>query len=168
MRRQSDGADFGAWLFKCNPRLRDFQSFAAGADGITEWCVASGYRATLIRAGQPVMLWISGSDAGDPTPGIWAVGQTTSDAGSGVADPSAVGHRRPGRRDVHARLDLRLLDEPVPRAVLRHVGGLERLEVLRIPAGSNPSWVTHSEFDAIQPLVHQATNMATDQPPGPA
>ena len=153
IRRQSDGADFGAWLFKCNPRRRDFQRFLSESDGMTEWCVARSYRATLIRPGQPVMLWVSGSDARGPAPGIWAVGQTLSDASAGGADPPGASSSVARHVDTRVQLSLRLLDEPVPRAVLRHVAALERLEVLRIPAGSNPSWVTGSEFAALLALL---------------
>jgi hypothetical protein len=153
IRRQSDGADFGAWLFKCNSRRRDFQRFLSEADGMTEWCAARNYRATLIRPGQPVMLWVSGSDARGPMPGIWAVGQTTSDTLAGDGDPSGANSSAARHGDIRVQLSLRLLDEPVPRAVLRHVAALERLEVLRIPAGSNPSWVTDFEFAALLALV---------------
>lgn len=120
---------------------------------MTEWCVARSYRATLIRPGQPVMLWVSGSDARGPMPGIWAVGQTLSDASAGDADPPGANSSVAKHVDTRVRLTLRLLDEPVPRAVLRHVAALERLEVLRIPAGSNPSWVTGSEFAALLALL---------------
>lgn len=170
MRRQSDGAEFGAWLFKCNPRLRDFQACMAAAadDRITQWCVARTYRATLIRSGQPVMLWVSGSDAGGPTPGIWAVGQTTSDASATETEGSGESHRDMGQSDLRAGLRLRPLREPVPRAVLRYVPGLEYLEVLRIPAGSNPSWVTRTEFDALLPLVDWPTRAASHRPPAAA
>lgn len=152
-RRQSDGADFGAWLFKCNPRRRDFQRFLSESHGMTEWCVARNYRATLIRPGQPVMLWVSGSDARGPMPGIWAVGQTISDASACDADPCGANSSVARHGDIRVHISLHLLDEPVPRADLRHVAALERLEVLRIPAGSNPSWVTGSEFAALLALV---------------
>lgn len=152
LRRQSDGADFGAWLFKCNPRRRDFQRFLSDADGMTEWCIARSYRATLIRPGQPVMLWVSGSDARGPTPGIWAVGQTLSDA-AGHRDTSGGDSSEAPQSEIRVQLSLRLLDEPLTRAVVRHVAALERLEVLRIPAGSNPSWVTGSELAALLALV---------------
>jgi hypothetical protein len=152
IRRRSDGADFGAWLFKCNPRRRDFQRFLSESNGMTEWCAARSYRATLIRPGQPVMLWVSGSDARGPMPGIWAVGQTIGPS-PGDADPCGSNSSLARHGDIRVQLSFRLLDEPVPRAALRHVAALERLEVLRIPAGSNPSWVTGSEFAALLGLV---------------
>ena len=99
------------------------------------------------------MLWVSGSDARGRMPGIWAVGQTISDASAGDADPCGANSSVARHGDIRVHISLRLLDEPVPRAELRHVAALERLEVLRIPAGSNPSWVTGSEFAALLALV---------------
>ena len=136
--RQSDGAAFGAWLFKCNPRRRDFAALLPTVDGITTWCVARTYRRGLIQPDQPALLWVSGSDRAEPRPGLWATGHTV---GSVASAPSTVDLR------------LQLLDDPVPRGIVTQVAGLEGLEVLRVPAGSNPSWVTAAEFAALAPLL---------------
>jgi hypothetical protein len=154
MRRQSDGADFGAWLFKCNPRNRDFERFLTEARGVREWCAARNYRATLIRSGQPVMLWVSGGLAAVPVPGIWAVGETASSKDSEADIARAIDRPTPETRaKSQVGLALRQLDEPIPRTVLRQVSGLERMEVLRIPAGSNPSWVTRAELEVLRGLI---------------
>ena len=136
--RQSDGAAFGAWLFTCNPRRRDFAAFLPTVNGVTTWCVARTYRSGLIRPDQPALLWVSGSDRAEPRPGLWATGRT---AGSVDSAQSTV------------ELRLELLDDPVPRDIVAQVAGLEGLEVLRVPAGSNPSWVTAAEFTALAPLL---------------
>ena len=70
--------------------------------------------------------------------GLWAVGRTAGP----VEGPQAT-----------VDLRLQLLDDPVPRDIVAQVAGLESLEVLRIPAGSNPSWVTDAEFAALAPLL---------------
>ena len=136
--RKSDGAAFGAWLFTCNPRLRNFAAFLPTVNGVTTWCVARTYRSRLIHPDQPALLWVSGSDRAEPRPGLWAVGRT---AGSVEGAESTV------------ELRLRLLDDPVPRGIVAQVAGLEGLEVLRVPAGSNPSWVTAAEFAALARLL---------------
>ena len=138
--RQSDGSAFGAWLFTCNPRRRDFAALLPTVGGVTTWCVARTYRRRLIRPDQPALLWVSGSNRAEPQPGLWAAGRT-------------VGSVQAGDAQATVDLRLRLLDEPVPRGVLTHVAGLEGLEVLRVPAGSNPSWVTATEFAALGPLL---------------
>lgn len=136
--RRSDGAPFGAWLFKCDPRRRDFDRFRREVDGLTRWCVTRTYRSDLIAAAQPVLLWVSGSGRTGPRPGLWATGHTVGP----VEDPEST-----------VALRLRLLDDPLDRGTLAQVAGLEQLEVLRVPAGSNPSWVTEAEFRALAPLL---------------
>lgn len=136
--RRSDGAAFGAWLFKCNPHRRDFDALLPTLNRGTAWCVARTYRRELIGPNQPALLWVSGSDRTGPRPGLWAVGRTAGP----VEGPQAT-----------VDLRLRLLDEPVARDIVAQVAGLESLEVLRIPAGSNPSWVTEAEFAALAPLL---------------
>lgn len=128
----------GAWLFKCNPHRRDFAALLATVNGVTTWCVARTYRRELMGPGQPALLWVSGSGRAAPGPGLWAVGRTVGP----VEGPQST-----------VDLRLRLLDEPVPRDIVAQVAGLEGLEVLRIPAGSNPSWVTEAEFAALAPLL---------------
>jgi hypothetical protein len=138
MVRRSDGAAFGGWLFKCNPQRRDFAALLSEVTGVTAWCVAPTYRRDLIGAHQPALLWVSGSGRAGPHPGLWAVGETT---GPVEAAQSTVDLR------------LRLLDDPLPRGVVAQVAGLQDLEVLRIPAGSNPSWVTDAELEVLTPLL---------------
>jgi EVE domain len=150
VRRQSDGAPFGAWLFKCNPRLRNVDIFAEQAAGRSAWCVAPTYRSGLIRAGDPAFLWVSGGDRSRPTPGLWGVGQVTGHAEPDTASTAVAG------APLQVGVALRLLADPVPRTVLRKVAALEHLEVLRIPAGSNPSWVTPSERDTLLNLIDPA------------
>lgn len=137
--RRSDSAALGAWLFKCNPRRRDFEEFLRTAGGVSTWCVARTYRSDLIRSGQPALLWVSGSGRSVPVPGLWAAGATVT--GTYVDEKPAVDLR------------LQLLDDPVPREIIAQIAGMEDLEVLRIPAGSNPSWVTDTEFAALQSVL---------------
>jgi hypothetical protein len=44
---------------------------------------------------------------------------------------------------------LTLLPEPVPRADLLTDPRMRDAEVLRIPAGSNPSWLSREQFAAV-------------------
>ncbi|HET6394788.1 MAG TPA: hypothetical protein VFG13_18315, partial [Blastococcus sp.] len=48
---------------------------------------------------------------------------------------------------VHVRLTL--LAEPVPRAALLSDPRMRDAEVLRMPAGSNPSWLSAGQFAAV-------------------
>jgi hypothetical protein len=96
-------------------------------------CLRRSYRLDLMRAGDPCLLWISGRSA----PGVHAVGvlagkPTEADGGPEVA------------------LDLTLLPEPVLRAELLADPVAAGAEVLRMPAGSNPSWLSAAQFAVVR------------------
>jgi hypothetical protein len=86
-------------------------------------------------AGQPVLLWVSGRDR----PGVHALGV--------VAGPVADSDGGPV---VPVRLTR--LAEPVDRAELLADPGARDAEVLRMPAGSNPSWLSAGQYAAV--LAH--------------
>jgi hypothetical protein len=95
-------------------------------------CVRPSYRLELMDAGQPCLLWLSGRDR----PGVHALGTVT---GAVEVDGDA--------RAVPVRLTL--LPEPVPRAELLADPRMREAEVLRMPAGSNPSWLSREQFAAV-------------------
>jgi hypothetical protein len=80
--------------------------------------------------GQRCLLWLSGREE----PGVHAVGVLSGVPG----DDLAVG------------VDLHRLDEPVPRAELVTTAAFAGAEVVRMPAGSNPSYLTRPQ---LQPLL---------------
>jgi hypothetical protein len=132
--------DLGAWLLKANGDHSDVAERAARGDPVDRWCVHRSYRTALMAAGQPVLLWVSGSRR--VTPGIWAVGTLTG----AVVDDDVDGRRQ------RAPVTLRWLDEPsrVARDVVRADPRLADLEVLRQPQAANPSFVSRAQFEAIR------------------
>lgn len=133
-------AGLGAWLVKGNADAVDLAARFAADPRVTSWCVRPGYRSRLMRAGQPVVLWASGS-RGRLTYGVWGVGHLT---GAAVPGP-------PGE-PWSAPLELTVLDpgDRVPRERLRADSRLAGAEVLRQPQGANPSWLTADEFAALR------------------
>jgi hypothetical protein len=107
--------------------------WAAGTTRSLTRCVRPSYRLRLMAAGQPCLLWLSGRNR----PGVHALGVL---AGSPDADAD-------GQPAVAVRLTL--LDEPVPRAELLADPVARQAEVLRMPAGSNPSWLSADQFAAV-------------------
>ncbi len=103
----------------------------AGFAGVETWCVRPTYRTGLVAAGQPVLLWVSGTEPGLPS-GIHAHGRTTGPAGDGVMP-----------------VVLAPLAEPLLRPDLVAHPELASLEVLRMPAGSNPSYVTPHQLGVL-------------------
>ena len=133
-------ATLGAWLIKCDPRVNP-NLLAPGPDGVarvTSRCVARGYRAELMKAGDRVFLWVSG-DGRTLARGIWGVGHVT-----GVVEGSVT--------EVFVPVDIPLVVTPLTDVDLRAVG-VDDLEVQRMPAGSNPSWVSNEQLARIEPLL---------------
>jgi len=95
-------------------------------------CLRPSYRLGLMAAGQPVLLWRSGRDR----PGVHALGVLT-----GGPEARAEGPVVPVR--------FVALAEPVPRAELVADPAFRDAEVVRMPAGSNPSWLTAGQFAAV-------------------
>ncbi|MDI5942283.1 hypothetical protein QLR68_30040 [Micromonospora sp. DH15] len=125
--------DLGAWLVKGTGDRVDLAARFGGVPRVVCWCVR------LMRPGQPVVLWASGSRGRLPY-GVWGVGR--------VAAPPVVD--RDGGWSVP--LDLTVLDEAdrVPRHRLRADARLGGLEVLRQPQAANPSYLTVAQFAALR------------------
>ena len=91
-------------------------------------CVRPSYRLGLMAPGQPCLLWRSGRhDAG-----VHALGVLT-------------GAPRVGAVPVR----LTPLAEPVPRAELVEDPVFGQAEVIRMPAGSNPSWLSAAQYAVV-------------------
>ena len=122
----------GAWLVKASGAAPSTRAHVgAGFSGVGTWCVRPTYRTDLVVAGQPVLLWISGSEPGLPA-GIHAHGRTTGPAGDGVMP-----------------MVLAPLEQPLLRSELVGHRDLSSMEVLRMPAGSNPSYVTPGQLEVL-------------------
>ncbi|MEH1101576.1 hypothetical protein [Micromonospora sp. CPCC 205561] len=132
--------DLGAWLIKGNADRVDLTGRFARDPRVTSWCVRPGYRTRLMRAGQPVVFWASGS-RGRLGYGVWGVGLV-----AGVAVPGEAGAAWT------VPLDLTVLDEAhrVRRELFRADPRLAGAEVLRQPQAANPSFLTAAEFAALR------------------
>ncbi|WP_210439559.1 hypothetical protein [Nocardioides xinjiangensis] len=122
----------GAWLVKASGAAPSTRSHVLGGFAQADtWCVRPTYRTDLVAAGQRVLLWVSGSEADLPA-GIHAHGRTTGPAREGVMP-----------------VELTPLGVPVLRTELVGHPRLGAMEVLRMPAGSNPSYVTPEQLDLL-------------------
>ena len=90
------------------------------------------YRLELVAAGQPCLLWLSGRDR----PGVHALGTVAGPVRAATDGPVLP-------------VELTRLPEPVPRADLLADPRMRDAEVLRMPAGSNPSWLSREQFAAV-------------------
>jgi hypothetical protein len=155
-RRRVDPADLGAWLLKGNADRTDLFGRFARDPRVERWCVQPGYRARLMRAGQAVVFWASGS-RGRMGYGVWGLGHLS---GPAVADPE---HER-----WWVPLELSILPPArrLPRDQVRADGRLADLEVLRQPQAGNPSFLTVAQFAALTDHLGEGDAGDHDRPSG--
>ena len=125
----------GAWLVRASGADPATKAHAAqGFAEVVTRCVRRSYRTDLVEEGQRVLLWVSGSEPDLPA-GIHARGRTTGPAADGVMP-----------------VTLKPLRSPVLRSELVNDPDLAALEVIRMPAGSNPSYVTPAQLSALEAM----------------
>ena len=130
-------ADVACWVIKSTrPPGAVLPGWLPGGTAELDRCVRPSYRLELIAAGQPVLLWVSGRDR----PGVHALGVV-----AGPVAPADGGPVVPVR--------LTRLAEPVDRAELLADPVARDAEVLRMPAGSNPSWLSAAQYAAVLALA---------------
>ena len=126
-------ADVACWVFKSSaPPDRLVPGWRPGTPQSLTRCVRRSYRLDLMSAGQPCLLWVSGRTE----PGVHALGRLT--AGPGEVDAGPV-----------VPVELTLLRAPLARAELLADPVAREAEVLRMPAGSNPSWLSAEQFAVV-------------------
>lgn len=132
MRRLGPG-DVACWVLKSTrpPELIE-PGWRAGSVREVGRCVRRSYRLDLLSPGQPCLLWVSGRT----DPGVHALGEVVRAAEEREGGP-VVGVR------------LRRLPRPLPRAGLLADPAVRNAEVLRMPAGSNPSWLSADQYAAV-------------------
>ena len=129
-------ADVACWVVKtARPPSAVVPGWRPGEERTFSRCLYRSYRLGLVAPGDPCLLWLSGRDR----PGVHATGVVAGEVGEDGSGPL-----------VHVRLTL--LAEPVPRADLLADPGFADAEVLRVPAGSNPSYLTPTQHAAL--LAH--------------
>jgi hypothetical protein len=125
--------DVACWVLKTSvPPHRLQRGWEGGTSRLLTRCLRRSYRLALMLPGQPCLLWLSGRDR----PGVHALGVLAT---------------TPREEDGGPVVDVRLtlLAEPVLRADLLADPRTRDAEVLRMPAGSNPSWLSPGQFAAI-------------------
>jgi hypothetical protein len=125
--------DVACWVLKSSlPPEAVAPGWQPGATRQLDRCLRRSYRLELMRPGQPCLLWVSGRHR----PGVHALGRL-----------AAVPVEEDGGPQVAVRLTR--LAEPVDRADLLADPVVREAEVLRMPAGSNPSWLSPAQYAAV-------------------
>jgi hypothetical protein len=129
--------DVACWVVKSRlPPEVLAPGWSPGATRALTRCLRPSYRLGLMRPGQACLLWVSGRDR----PGVHAVGHVTGEVAAGGGGPEVP-------------VAFTLLTEPVPRAALLADPAAREAEVLRMPAGSNPSWLSAGQYAAVLALA---------------
>ena len=150
-----DRDNLGAWLLKANPALWDLSGFLkAGDNRIRSWAVRPGYRSRLMAPGDRVLFWVSGDGRSGLARGIWGDGEVVAPAEDWVDAERGFWRDDGARAAVRARVQVSItfLDEPLTAEELR-ARGMTDLEVLRMPQGANPSWVSHDQLEVVDELL---------------
>ena len=139
--------DVGCWVLKSRTAPQDIASdWLPGTVQRLSRCLRRSYRLELMQPGQPCLLWLSGS----VDPGVHAVG-TLTDAPD-VEDATGV-HTAGVLPEPAVSVALLRLVRPVPRRDLLSDHVLAGAEVLRMPAGSNPSYLDVERWSALLGLL---------------
>ncbi|ABS05687.1 hypothetical protein FHR75_003401 [Kineococcus radiotolerans] len=128
------GEDVACWLLKSAGWPAELT--AGGGVQRLHRCLRRSYRLDLVSPGQPCLLWVSGR----VRPGVAAVGRV-------------VGH--PGADD-RVEVELLPLAVPVARAELLGDGRFRDAEVVRMAAGSNPSYLRADQLAAVRERLDDA------------
>lgn len=155
--RAITASTLGAWLIKGSEDVYPVEKLIRnGFSTVNGWSLRETYRTDLIKPGQPVLFWISGSSKVHPA-GIYAEGHTTGRATADVADSEWVDPAERGRPKLFMPVTLLPLPAPVLRSELLGHPSLSQIEVLKMAAGSNPSFVTPDDLAALRSTWPQVT-----------
>lgn len=141
-RHRLTAADVGCWVIKTSRTPGELvPGWAPGTERRLDRCLHRTYRLGLMAPGQPCLLWLSGRSAA----GVHAAGVVAG----------------PVREDDGPRVAVRLtlLAEPVHRADLLADPAARDAEVLRMPAGSNPSWLSPAQYAAVRGRLWPAARL---------
>jgi hypothetical protein len=133
--RLRSGSPVAGWLCKANPEVWDVESHLVQHGRVDRWRLMHGYRADLVAAGHPFVLWLTG-----PRSGVIAVGAVTGRAE--IVDSEDAGPRP------YCPIDA-VAVTPVPKAALLSQLGFEMAEVVRTPRAGNPLALSPDELDLI-------------------
>ena len=152
----TDNLDSHVWLFQANPAYYNLQQHVAeaGVGAEDEWLVTR-YRDEM-RAGDIILLWQAGTDAG-----IHAIGEVVHEPykcdgrefsfTESRAWRAARGDGPAGEWAVRYRYT-RILEQPILKAAFIADPVLREMQVLRAPQGTNFR-VTHGQWVTLQHLI---------------
>lgn len=150
-------------MLKANPATWDIGTALRDGTDLDWWRLAETYRADLVDAGHPCVMWVT---RGDPRleSGVWAVGEVLDAPTIGLGDPGdPLWRDLSAREQPRPRIPVRLepLERPLPREAIAVEPRLSRCEILRVPRIGNPAALSPDEWAALSALLDGATGDTT-------
>jgi hypothetical protein len=146
--------DIGAWLFKCNPHDWDIEAALKNGESVDSWRALETYRIGLVEAGQPAVIWMTGSVGDKPDPGIWMAGYTTGAVKSDrQGDEYWLDETERRKHRPYIGLRMARIEPIIPRQDILNDPRTAGMEVLRAPQMSNPSYLTPGEKEALEEMM---------------
>ncbi len=147
-----DGTPIGAWLLKAHPDVWDIIGFIDAGGQIDSWSLTDSYRVELMAPGDPCVLWITGAEGADPTPGLWAIGEITTEPYEATSEDDGFwpSDEERTKRTLHIGVDLQVLPEPIARGVLADDPRFADAEIFRAPRMGSPLALTPAMYDALE------------------
>jgi hypothetical protein len=147
--RTPGGYEIAAWILKGDPNVFDLDAALEDEGVIDSWSVHKTYRTGLLAEGQRCYLWRSGPDAA-----IVASGYVTGPVESRQAiAENWVDRDKAKTATLFVPVELYQLGEEITRNELKADPILSRIEILKMPQGSNPSILKPEEFRVLESLV---------------
>jgi len=125
------------WIFQANPKRYDILNALLNSSGeVDRWLVNQHW--DKIKTGDVVLMWMSGVKGG-----IYAVGEITSNPliadDVNALDKYWINEQDRNKRAliVNLRITAKLVNNPILRAELKGMPGLQNLSILRFSQGTN-------------------------------
>jgi hypothetical protein len=143
----SDHTEVGAWVVKAEPNetwdyfesVRQLPSTDPLERG---WTLGESYRNRLIRPGDLIAIWVTGSRR----PGIYEIGVVTEKVTRGFIDEAfLIDRSRAGVEVPIVPFTSHRLRSPLPRRIIKANAILRDSEQIRAPRMTNPTFFTPTE-----------------------
>jgi len=186
--RLADGTDVGAWMLKADIADWDLDDLIGLGQEIDAWTFEDrNERVSLMKAGDPCVLWVYGNLHGEKVAGLWAIGElgsapwTAADLAAAdandanapslaaiAADASEVEDDdddwdEDDEDEVYVDIDLQFLSEPIPRATLQADKRFGKAVILHRPDTVDPVPLTPVEYAFIEEFL-DANGLWPDDP----
>ena len=146
--RRLEERDVACWVLKANPKIYDLRAALEHGEEINGWTLHKTYRVQLMAPAQRCLLWLSGPDS----PGVYAIGKITDFAEEDGQGGGPYWRDIPKANRMVPVISISVvgLGTPIARAELISDRRFADAEVIKMAAGSNPSYLNEAQLAAVK------------------